>query len=98
MKPGDPEHDTYTAAVEAVHGKDWSQYPSRVDLLVAKNRYGPTGNCKLLFQRSCTHFLDWVVWLKTHNQKELAAGERPSSLEPADETDLPTNQDLGLDK
>lgn len=77
----DKEMETYNEAMEAVYGKnkaDWSQRPRRINGLVAKNRYGPDGVCELLFQKSCTRFLDWVGWLKDNKQRDLAAGERES--------------------
>lgn len=85
------QEEQYEAAMTAVYGDDWSQYPERVDLLVAKNRYGPSGVAQLLFQKSCTRFRDWVGWLKDHKQKDLAAGERPR------ERQMPSNADLGLE-
>jgi replicative DNA helicase len=66
--------------------KDWSRFPRRVDLEVAKNRYGPTGPCQLLFQKSCTYFEDWNVWLKQNNFKEPALGEKS----------MPTNEEMGM--
>lgn len=80
----------FDAAIDAVYGKDksgnWSKLPMRVDFLVAKNRYGPTGHCELLFHKSSTRFEDYFVWLKSHGQKELAAGESKSNL--------PSNEEL----
>jgi replicative DNA helicase len=93
-KLGDEEEDQYNNAMEAKFGKDWSARPIRVNLLIAKYRYGPTGPCKLLFQRSCTHFMDWVRWLKDHGYKESAAGEKKSPQDIKDE--LPTNEELGV--
>lgn len=74
---GDAE-EKYDLAMQAEFGNDWSKYPTRVDLLWAKNRHGPTGTCQLLFQKSCTHFLDYNVWLKANGHKAPADGERPS--------------------
>ena len=69
------------AMARAYPGGDWSKRPVRVNLLVAKNRYGPTGICQLLFQKSCTRFYDWNVWLKSQGtgQAELSgAGLLPA--------------------
>jgi len=60
----DKESEQYEALMEKKFaGGDWSKRPKRVDLLFAKNRYGPDGNCQLLFQKSCTRFLDWNDYL-----------------------------------
>jgi len=73
----------YLSAMNQVYGEDWSKFPSRVDLLWAKNRYGPTGKNQLLFQRSCTRFEDYEKWLKEHDIKPPAKGEgKPKDDEP----------------
>ena len=66
----------YTQAMEKLFGDDWVKYPRRVDLLLAKSRNGPTGVCKLLFQKSSMHFFDWYRWLKSKDLMALADGER----------------------
>lgn len=66
----------YESAMESAFPEgDWSKRPSRVNILIAKNRYGPSGKAELLFQKSSTIFFDWIEWLKNHGQKELAQGE-----------------------
>lgn len=66
----------YESAMDQVFPEgDWSKRPARVNMLIAKNRYGPAGKAELLFQKSCTRFFDWIAWLKDHGQKELAEGE-----------------------
>ena len=72
-----------------VYGEDWSRYPRRVNLLIAKARNGPTDNCQLLFQKSCTNFMDYTAWLKEHGQMEPAKGEGRGSM--------PSNQELGIE-
>lgn len=84
----DKAEEVYDRAMEAEYGQDWSQRPGRVDLLVAKNRYGPTGHCELLFQRSCTRFLDYVRWLKEHGEATPSLGDRG----------LPSNDELGIEE
>lgn len=79
--------ETYESLMERHYGEDWSKRPIRVDWLFEKCRNGPTGKCELLFQRSCTHFMDWNVWLKEVGGKAPAAGERHV---------MPTNEELGL--
>lgn len=61
---------------------DWSACPHRVDMMVGKNRNGPTGGCKLLFFKACTHFADYVKWLKEGGQKDLSASERDAQMFP----------------
>jgi replicative DNA helicase len=39
---------------------DWSQHSRRVNLLLAKNRHGPTGNVELLFEKACMRFRPYV--------------------------------------
>jgi replicative DNA helicase len=88
------EHETkkekYVEAMEAVHGKDWSKYPLRVNLILAKNRFGPTGIVELLFEHHCTHFLDYGRWLKEHGHRAPAMGERKSA------GPMPTTEEMGL--
>jgi replicative DNA helicase len=80
---------TYAPKPDDKHASQkWSKMPQRVDLLVAKNRFGPTGNCRLLFHRSCTRFEDLTAWQKQRGYKAAAKGERQSSL--------PTNEEMGL--
>jgi len=46
-------------------GIDWSKAPMRVNMLFAKNRYGPTGKAELLFHKSSTLFVDYEKWQKS---------------------------------
>jgi replicative DNA helicase len=43
----------------AQHGNDWSQVSRRINLLVAKQRNGPTGDCQFLFKKSCMRFEEY---------------------------------------
>jgi replicative DNA helicase len=70
------ERAEYHDMMEADFGDDWSKKPERVNLFIAKNRNGFDGNCKLLFQRSCTRFYDWEWWKRNRNQVAAAARER----------------------
>ena len=83
---GEKEKKEYdTAMAEVFPDVEWGKIPKRVNVLWAKNRYGPTGVNQLLFQKSCTKFFDWVNWLKTHGQRALAQGERlPGMVEEED--------------
>lgn len=79
------DEERYQKAMQEAYGNDWSRYPWRVDLLWAKNRYGPTGVVQMLFQRSCTRFLDWNAWLKERGQLPPAQGEKAPALEAGQE-------------
>lgn len=46
--PDDPKEDEV----------EWQQWFRRINLTLAKNRNGPTGNCELVFQRSTARFVD----------------------------------------
>ena len=82
--------ETYDLAMERVFEHDWSKYPRRVNCIWAKNRYGPTGDSELLFQKSCTRFLDYNVWLKDHGYKEAALGEKQRDI-------IPSNEEMGYE-
>jgi replicative DNA helicase len=82
----------YEGAMAKVYGEDWSKYPKRVNLLIAKQRNGPTDNVQLLFQKSCTSFLDYGEWLKEHGEAAPAKGEEGRYKD----RELPTNEELGL--
>lgn len=78
----DKDKAQYDAAMEAAFPDgDWSKRPSRVNILIAKNRNGPTGKAELLFQKSCCVFHDWIAWLKSKGQKEFAQGESNKATE-----------------
>jgi replicative DNA helicase len=81
----------YVEAMEAVHGQDWSKYPRRINLIIAKNRFGPTGIAELLFEHHCTHFLDYGRWLKDHGHRAAAMGERKRAGGA-----MPTTEEMGL--
>ena len=76
-------------------GEDASIKPRRVNLFVAKNRYGPTGNVQLLFQNNLCRFHDWHQWKVEHNLEARKAGESERSLglaqqeHPISDDDLP---------
>ena len=89
------EEEEYVHAMDATFGQDWSRRPSRINLLVAKNRNGPTGDCKLLFQKSCTHFYDYGQWLEEHGFRQAAKGEKAPRSESQEE--LPSNEELGIE-
>jgi len=57
-------------------GVEWSRKPVRVDALVAKNRFGPTGVAKLLFQKNLCRFVDWHMEKVRRGAENLKQGER----------------------
>jgi replicative DNA helicase len=71
------EEEEYATAMDRVYGNDWSKSPKRVDLLVAKNRYGPSNkHAQLLFDGSCTWFYDWGKWRRDNGStRELPSDE-----------------------
>lgn len=92
-KNADEEED-YVRAMDATYGQDWSRRPSRINLLLAKSRNGPTGDCKLLFQKSCGHFYDFGQWMEEHGFKERAKGEKATGTSRGE---LPSNEELGIE-
>lgn len=91
----DKHAEQYETSMLRVYGNDWSKFPTRQNLFVAKHRYGPMGDVQLLFQRSCTRYLDYNVWLKEHGEKDPAQGERYAAQE--EENKIPLNEELGLE-
>nr|WP_294577666.1 DnaB-like helicase C-terminal domain-containing protein [uncultured Rhodopila sp.] len=71
------QEEEYAAAMDRVYGNDWSKVPKRVDLLVSKNRYGPSDkHAELLFHKSCTWFDDWGKWKRENGgTRELPSDE-----------------------
>jgi replicative DNA helicase len=55
--------------------KKWNGRPERINVLFAKNRFGPKGKAELLLLHSSTTFADWNVFLKDNNLKAAAKGE-----------------------
>jgi len=55
-KPGTPEHETWKAKMEDIFGK--------AEVIIAKQRHGPTGTVQLAFQGEFTRFSDLA--LDTH--------------------------------
>jgi replicative DNA helicase len=56
---------------------EFSEWPQRVDAYVAKNRYGPTGTVKLLFEKNKGLFQDWHRWAVEKGIEQAKKGERP---------------------
>lgn len=70
---------------------DWSRRPYRVDLVVPKNRFGPTGQAQMVFCKNLCRFEDWHLWKVKHGAEGLKAGERPRLMEGP-----PSNEELGM--
>jgi replicative DNA helicase len=81
-----------TEEQEEAIGRDWSQNERPINLLVAKQRNGPTGNVELMFRKYCMKFLD------RHRPGKPAVPEpvAESELKKTDWPD-PPEQDLPLD-
>lgn len=65
---------------------DWSKKPKRVDVVVAKNRYGPVGTAKEIMFPNLTRFEDFHLWKVENNAETLKKGERESLI---DDDDIP---------
>jgi replicative DNA helicase len=73
-------------------GVDASKKARRVNLFVAKHRYGPTGPVKLLFQKNLCRFEDWHLFAVKHGIEQRNLGESPNVVKgPAtiDPEDMP---------
>ncbi len=60
----------------------WSRVPYRVDMVIPKNRYGPTGEAQFVFQKNLCRFEDKHLWFAQHGLEELKAGEREKVVRP----------------
>jgi len=54
---------------------DWSKRPFRVNAMIAKNRFGPTGVAHLVFCKNLCRFEDWHLWKVDHKVEERKEGE-----------------------
>lgn len=81
LKKGNDNQASDDEILDQVCGDwEWSRRPYRVDALVAKNRFGPTGVAKLLFQKNLCRFVDFHQWKVQNNAEGLKAGERESTF------------------
>lgn len=60
----------------------WSQVPYRVDIVVPKNRFGPTGEVQMVFQKNLCRFEDWHLFKVRNELEDLKAGEREKVVKP----------------
>lgn len=80
------------AAIDAVVNKpgeewDWSQVPYRVDLVIPKNRFGPTGHAQMMFNKNLCRFEDFHLWKLRHGAEERKSGE-------SKHLELPSNEEM----
>jgi replicative DNA helicase len=73
------------------NGWQWSAVPKRVNVFVAKNRFGPVGSAKLVFCPNYCRFDDWHMWKCAHAGEALKAGERVKVI-------LPKQEELGTEE
>jgi len=53
----------------------WSMWPYRVDIVVPKYRFGPTGEAHMVFCKNLCKFEDWHLYKVAHGMEERNAGE-----------------------
>lgn len=89
----DTAQEFFNNAMEQVFGKDkpnwkkWEGCPERINILFAKNRFGPKGRGELLLLHSSTVFADWNVWQKSNRIKPPAKGEESRYRAETEEDD-----------
>ena len=75
---GGPSDKEIIETVAAREKWDWSVVPYRVDFVVAKNRFGPTGEAKYVFNKNLCRFECFHMWKVRYGVENLKAGERES--------------------
>lgn len=58
----------------------WSQKPKLMEIVVAKNRYGPLGHAVEVFFTNLTKFEDWHLFKVKHGVEQLKDGERENQV------------------
>lgn len=81
---GGPSQEEILEAVCNKPGAEWpwSQVPYRVDFVIPKNRFGPTGDAQMVFCKNLCRFEDWHLWKVKNNVEGLKAGESKRLIEP----------------
>lgn len=73
----------------------WSAKPKLMEIVVAKNRYGPVGAAKEVFFTNLTKFEDWHLFKVKHGVETLKDGEREAQVlkQPSiiEDDDVPEN-------
>ena len=87
-KSGGPSDKEIIEMVAARENWDWSVVPYRVDLVVPKNRHGPTGEGHYVFNKNLCRFEDFHLWKVRYNAENLKAGERRRPGEEGDFGDV----------
>jgi replicative DNA helicase len=57
-------------------GENKTQWPTRIDWYVAKNRGGPTGRIEMMFHRDHVRFEDWHRWKVDNGHLSAPKGEK----------------------
>jgi replicative DNA helicase len=78
-----PSDREIIAALAKKKGLAWSAVPYRVDFVIPKNRYGPTGRAQMLFNGNLCKFEDWHQVKYREGIEELKQGEREKVMKPA---------------
>lgn len=76
---GDSDEDVLDGITD---GWDWSKKPKLMEIVVAKNRYGPLGHAKEVFFTNLTKFEDWHLFKVRHGAETLKEGEREKQVLP----------------
>lgn len=74
-------------------GQSWAATPALINLMVAKNRSGPTGMAELLFFKNQTRFEDLREWKVANAHAPAAKGEKYKGVQAEE---LPGNEEMGL--
>jgi replicative DNA helicase len=78
-KDGGSDEDLIDRACEK-NAWEWSRRPYRVDVIVAKNRFGPMGKCEMVFAKNLQRFEDWHGFKVRHGLEEMKQGERQAVM------------------
>ena len=70
------EDEDIIERVAAAKEWKWSERPYRIDHIVPKNRYGPTGLAQAVFVKNLCRFEDWHGWKMKHGVEAPKQGER----------------------
>jgi replicative DNA helicase len=90
-KKGDTTKTNEDVLEEITGDWDWSKKPKLMEIVVAKNRYGPVGTAMEIFFTNLTKFEDWHLFKVKHGVEQLKEGEREAQILPPkiDDEDVP---------
>jgi len=77
---GIEEDEERIASVAEAQKWRWDEVPRRINALVVKNRYGPTGPAQMVFANNLCRFWDWHIWKVEHGLEGMKQGERENAL------------------